>query len=73
MCIRDRIFYDTSKPEGVSVRTASIENQKKWLDWSPKVSFAEGIGKTIDWYAESVDREALVEHFEMLLFERSAG
>ncbi len=69
----EEIFYDTSKPEGVSVRTASIENQKKWLDWSPKVSFAEGIGKTIDWYTKSVDREALVEHFEMLLFERSAG
>lgn len=69
----EEIFYDTSKPEGVSVRTASIENQKQWLGWSPRVSFAEGIAKTIEWYLGSVDRKTLVEHFETLLFERSAS
>ena len=54
-----KFFFDTSKPEGVYARAASIENQKRWLGWSPTTSFDDGIRKTIEWYANHVNLEAL--------------
>ena len=29
------------------------KNIKEKLDWEPKVSFSEGLSKTIDWYLET--------------------
>lgn len=63
-------FCDTSKPEGVHARAASITNQKAWLGWSPDVSFQDGIRETIEWYVNQVDRKELSENIEALLFER---
>jgi nucleoside-diphosphate-sugar epimerase len=65
-----KYFFDTSKPEGVHARAASIENQKKWLGWSPSTSFDAGIRKTIDWYRSHVDLKELRADFERRLFER---
>jgi UDP-glucose 4-epimerase len=65
-----RFFFDISKPEGVHIRAASIENQRKWLGWSPSTSFDAGIRKTIEWYSKHVDLEALRVDFERRLFER---
>lgn len=65
-----RFFFDTSKPEGVHARAASIENQKAWLGWSPTTCFDDGIRRTIEWYAGHVNLAALGEHLETRLFER---
>lgn len=65
-----KFFFDDSKPEGVHMRAASIENQKKWLGWSPSTSFDVGIRKTIEWYSKHVDLDALRVDFERKLFER---
>jgi nucleoside-diphosphate-sugar epimerase len=62
--------FDTSKPEGVHSRAASVENQKKWLAWSPQISFDDGIRQTIDWYSKNVDLQTLRANFEKRLFER---
>ena len=66
----DEIFYDTSKPEGVHARAASTVNQKKWLDWEPKVEFSKGIEETIKWYKLHVDVEKLEKDLNKKLFER---
>lgn len=65
-----KIFFDTSKPVGVHSRVASIQKQQEWLNWSPQVSFADGIQKTIEWYRGIVDIESLKKDFEKRLFER---
>jgi UDP-glucose 4-epimerase len=64
------IFYDTSKPEGVHARAASTINQRKWLDWEPKVGFSEGIKKTVNWYCMSANLESLKIDLNKKLFER---
>jgi UDP-glucose 4-epimerase len=63
-------FFDTSKPEGVAARAASVENSKNILDWQPRVSFAEGIRETIDWYSSTVDLDDLRDTFQRKLIER---
>jgi UDP-glucose 4-epimerase len=63
-------FFDTSKPEGVTARAASVENSKNILNWQPRVSFAEGIKETIDWYASTVDLDDLRDTFQRKLLER---
>jgi nucleoside-diphosphate-sugar epimerase len=65
-----RFFFDTSKPEGVHARAASIANQGKWLGWRPATSFEVGIRKTIEWYRNDVDLQALRGDLERKLFER---
>jgi nucleoside-diphosphate-sugar epimerase len=65
-----RFFFDTTKPEGVHARAASIANQEKWLGWRPATSFEVGIRKTIEWYRNSVDLQALRGDLERKLFER---
>jgi nucleoside-diphosphate-sugar epimerase len=64
------IFFDTTKPEGVHSRAASIKKQKEWLGWHPQVTFEEGIRITIEWYEAYTDVEALKNDFEKRLFER---
>lgn len=66
----NQIFFDTSKPEGVHARAASTVNQKKWLNWEPKVGFAEGINETISWYKAHVNLESLEKELNKKLFER---
>jgi nucleoside-diphosphate-sugar epimerase len=68
-----RFFCDTTKPEGVHARAASVKLQEQLLGWRPRTAFREGIEKTIEWYAESRDIEALKENFEQRLFERKVG
>jgi nucleoside-diphosphate-sugar epimerase len=63
-------FCDTSKPEGVHARAASIENQEKILNFSPKTQFKDGIKKTIDWYKDKIDLEEVKKNLETKLFER---
>ncbi|KPD12792.1 SDR family NAD(P)-dependent oxidoreductase [Phaeobacter sp. 11ANDIMAR09] len=63
-------FFDTSKPEGVHARAASTTNQETWLNWSPEVSFEDGIRETIEWYVNQVDRAVLSDNLDALLFQR---
>jgi len=63
-------FFDTTKPEGVHARAAATANQELWLGWQPKVSFREGITKTIEWYQANRNAEELQQDFQKKLFER---
>ena len=65
-----KYFFDTTKPEGVRARAASIKNQKAILGWKPKTQFKEGILKTIKWYTENMDKKMSEKEFENKLFER---
>jgi UDP-glucose 4-epimerase len=64
------IFFDTSKPEGVAARAASVEKAKEYLQWQPTVTFAEGIRETIEWYSSHVNLDELRNSFERKLLER---
>ena len=63
-------FCDTTKPEGVHARAASVRNQKLLLNWSPKVSFENGISETIKWYKAHKDLEEIKSSVQTKLFER---
>lgn len=51
----------TDMPTGPLNRVADNSLAKKLLDWSPTVTFEEGLKKTIDWYVKSKDREEVKE------------
>ncbi len=68
-----RFFCDTSKPEGVHARAASVAMQERVLGWRPKVAFRDGIRKTIDWFAATRDIAALKRDLGVLLMERKVG
>ncbi len=66
-----QFFFDTSKPEGVTARAASVELQQKVLGWRPKTTFAEGVRKTMEWYQSHRNLEDLhTASLTTLLFER---
>tara|TARA_Y100000385_G_scaffold259599_1_gene288826 strand:- start:1929 stop:2942 length:1014 start_codon:yes stop_codon:yes gene_type:complete len=44
------VEWDKTKPDGQPRRAISIDKACKLLDWSPAVSFKEGLKKTVDWY-----------------------
>lgn len=70
---RPSLFYcDQTKPEGVHARAASVKCQEELLGWRPNVSFRDGIRKTIEWFANSRDVDALKTNFEARLFERKS-
>lgn len=64
------IKHDLSKPEGVASRAADLQRARELLDWEPKVSFREGIERTIEWYMRTHDREYVKRNMERLLWER---
>ncbi len=66
----ESFFFDTSKPEGVHARAASVENQVRWLDWKPETPFSAGLRETINWYRKQADIEDLQRTLEHKLFER---
>ncbi|NOD78567.1 MULTISPECIES: NAD-dependent epimerase/dehydratase family protein [unclassified Ruegeria] len=64
------IKRDLSKPTGPYNRVADNSLAKTLLDWEPEVSFSDGLDRTIRWYFDSHDREALAQDFEESLTER---
>jgi UDP-glucose 4-epimerase len=64
------VQHDLSKPQGVASRAADLTNARKILGWEPKVSYAEGFKKTIQWYFATKDKEQLAKRLEIMLFER---
>jgi nucleoside-diphosphate-sugar epimerase len=64
------IQTDPSKPTGPYNRVCDNGLGKRLLGWEPKVSFDEGLQRTIRWYYESKDRAAVSAQLEGLLNER---
>jgi len=61
---------DVTKPTGPYNRVADNSLAKSLLGWEPKVSFSEGLDRTIRWYFDSHDREVVSRVFEESLTER---
>lgn len=49
------IFWNTEKPNGTPRRKIDNERLFKW-GWRPKVSFEEGLERTVNWFIENKDR-----------------
>lgn len=62
--------FDRTKPEGVHARAASTANQMKDLNWSPCVSFDQGVRETIKWYQGKRSQAELLEIVSDKLFSR---
>ncbi len=48
-----RVHWDTSRPNGQPKRLLDISKAREYFMFEPKVSFEEGIDKTIDWYLQN--------------------
>jgi nucleoside-diphosphate-sugar epimerase len=64
------VFHDVSKPQGVASRAADLTRARTQFNWAPKVGYAEGFRKTIDWYFKNKDKAAVKANLERLLNER---
>lgn len=49
-----KIVFNSSKPSMIPKRLISIGYAKKLLGFTPKISFHEGIQKTIQWYRQTI-------------------
>jgi GDP-L-fucose synthase len=47
------VVFDSSKPTTIPFRMVDISKAKKLLNFSPKVSFKDGIRDTVDWYVHT--------------------
>lgn len=65
-----KIDHDLSKPQGVASRAADLTRARTQLNWEPKVGYAEGFRKTIEWYFKSKEKAAVKADLERLLNER---
>ncbi len=63
-------YFDTTKPEGVFARAASVEKQLALLGWKPSVSFADGIRETIAHYRSANTRFQIETNLKEGLFAR---
>ena len=57
-------------PTGPLNRVADNSLAKELLGWEPKVKFADGLRRTIDWYFSTKDRDELRAILEHSLTER---
>jgi len=65
-----QIIHDLSKPQGVASRAADLTRTKRILRWQPRVSYKEGLKKTIEWYFANKNREEIKANLDELLMER---
>jgi UDP-glucose 4-epimerase len=65
-----KVSHDLSKPVGVASRAADLTRAKKVLSWEPRISYEEGFRRTIEWYREHKDLEAVRRDLSKLLMER---
>ena len=65
-----KIELHPEMPTGPYNRVADNSLAKKRLGWEPKVMFAEGLHRTIDWYVSSRDRKRVSASLELMLTER---
>jgi dTDP-D-glucose 4,6-dehydratase len=64
------IKFLTHMPTGPLNRVASNKLAKDLIGWSPKVTFVEGLHKTIDWYFSTKDVDKVRSSFERMLTDR---
>jgi len=64
------IKFLTHMPTGPLNRVASNKLAKELIGWSPKVTFVEGLHKTIDWYFATKDPEKVRSSFDRMLTDR---
>lgn len=64
------IVFQPEMPTGPYNRVADNSKALKLLGWQPKVSFLEGLHKTIDWYFANKNRKEVKKHFSQKLIER---
>ena len=65
-----KIQPDPTKPTGPYNRVADNSLAKRLLDWESKVTFSDGLDRTIRWYFDSHEREDVAQDFEASLTER---
>jgi GDP-L-fucose synthase len=49
-----RVIYDFSKPSTIPARLVDLTKARTVLEFQPKVSFEEGLRRTIGWYRQSM-------------------
>lgn len=49
-----KIIWDETKPEGQPRRLLDISKARKYLNWKPETTLADGLRETIAWYQKSV-------------------
>jgi len=49
-----KISWDKAKPDGQPNRRLDVSRAKKEFGFTAKISFEEGLRKTIDWYKEQI-------------------
>ena len=64
------IKFLTHMPTGPLNRVASNQLAKDLIGWSPKVTFTEGLHRTIDWYFSTKDPDNVRSYFDRMLTER---
>lgn len=65
-----KLEFHPELPTGPYNRVADNSRAKKLLGWEPKVSFKEGLHRTIDWYFSTKDPARVRAPLERLLTER---
>jgi nucleoside-diphosphate-sugar epimerase len=65
-----RIERHPEMPTGPLNRVADNALGKKLLGWEPKVTFADGLRRTIEWYVSSRNQNEAATALERLLIER---
>jgi nucleoside-diphosphate-sugar epimerase len=68
--VKSKLLPDPTKPTGPYNRVCDNSLTQKLLGWSPKVSFSDGLDRTIKWYFETKERERIGADLERLLTER---
>lgn len=66
----ERIEFDKTKPVGVFSRAADLARSRNVLDWTPGTELDAGLSRTIDWYFETHDRDAVRSSLGVALRER---
>lgn len=64
------IKHLTDKPVGVVHRALDVSFARRKTGWQPKVSFEEGIKRTVEWYIANKDPRKVAERLGHLLIER---
>lgn len=68
--VKSRLQPDPTKPTGPYNRVADNALARRLLGWEPKVSFSEGLDRTIKWYYETKNADNIRKDFDRMLTER---
>jgi nucleoside-diphosphate-sugar epimerase len=67
---RAEIELHPEMPTGPLNRVADNSLAKKLLGWEPRITFIDGLHRTIDWYFSTKDREEVASILDQVLTER---